>query len=242
MNIVAFSGGKDSTALALRMHELGEDFELLFTPTDNELPEVRQHCEAIAARLGKTIIYPEGPKLVPLIRSIGMLPNNRARWCTRKIKIEPCIAWLLKHPGSTLCVGLRADEEEREGLYGPYATYRFPLREYGWGIDDVWGYLNQLGIKVPPRTDCAFCYDQRLSDWYWLWKLHPEVWAFGEQLEAETTAHRGYECTFRSPMRDTWPASMKGLREEFEKGRVPRGIDLQMDLDKRGDACRVCRL
>lgn len=38
--VVAFSGGKDSTALALRLHELGEAFSLLFTPTGNELPDV----------------------------------------------------------------------------------------------------------------------------------------------------------------------------------------------------------
>ena len=37
--IIAFSGGKDSTAMVLRLSELGEDFKLLFTPTGDELPE-----------------------------------------------------------------------------------------------------------------------------------------------------------------------------------------------------------
>jgi predicted PP-loop superfamily ATPase len=41
--VVAFSGGKDSTALALRLHELEEPFKLLFTPTGDELPELHAH-------------------------------------------------------------------------------------------------------------------------------------------------------------------------------------------------------
>ena len=36
MQVIAFSGGKDSTALALRMAEIGEDFVLFFTPTGRE--------------------------------------------------------------------------------------------------------------------------------------------------------------------------------------------------------------
>lgn len=41
--IMAFSGGKDSTAMAVLLAERGEDFELLFTPTGNELPELFSH-------------------------------------------------------------------------------------------------------------------------------------------------------------------------------------------------------
>lgn len=47
---VAFSGGKDSTAMAYLLAEQGEDFELLFTATDNELPGLRAHVEATQRR------------------------------------------------------------------------------------------------------------------------------------------------------------------------------------------------
>lgn len=139
MNVLAFSGGKDSTALALRMHELGEDFELLFTPTGRELPDLDAHLDAVAGMVEKTIIRPDNRSLAEWIAFYNALPNHRQRWCTRQIKIEPCIAFLKKNPGSTLIVGLRADEQEREGLYGPYAHYRYPMRdEWGWNVDDVW--------------------------------------------------------------------------------------------------------
>lgn len=232
MNYVAFSGGKDSTALVLRMHELAEEFECLFTPTGNELPSLLVHIEAVMGMVGKTLHTPGGPTLEELIQR-----------CTRQIKIEPCIEFLTARPGSTLSVGLRADEEAREGLYGPYATYRYPLREWGWGIEEVWAYLKERGVSVPVRTDCALCYGQRLSEWYALWRDHPEEYRKGEEWE-ERTGH-----TFRSPGRDKWPASLRMLRAEFERGRVPRGVkesDLfaeDCDSNEPGrQPCRVCRL
>ena len=230
--LVAFSGGKDSTVMAHRMAALDEDFALLFTPPGNELPGVAEYVEATARTINRKLVIPSGPSLDGLIDTFDSLPNNRQRWCTRMIKIQPCKAYLLAHPGSTLCVGLRADEEERQGMYGEQATYRFPLREWGWGIEQVLAYAKEHDLKVPPRTDCALCYDQRLVDWRNLLRNYPTEYAKGEALEAKT----GH--TFRSPTRDTWPAGLKDLRIEFARGRKLRGED----NDCEQMACRVCRL
>ena len=129
--IVAFSGGKDSTAMALKLAEEGFEFSLLFTPTGNELPELYAHINEVVRRVNMPLIIPKGPSLDTLIREFKALPNWRQRWCTRIIKIVPCIAYLKAHPGSTLAVGLRADEETRIGLYGDFAQYRYPLVEWG---------------------------------------------------------------------------------------------------------------
>ena len=233
-NVVAFSGGKDSTALVLRLAELGEDFVCLFTPTGNELPELQAHINRIVGLVGKQLVLPKNRSLFEWIAEYNALPNWRQRWCTRQIKIEPCIAYLRANPGSTLLVGLRADEEDREGLYGPYAKYRYPLREWGWGLAEVWGYLGQRGIDVPRRTDCALCYGQRLSEWWTLWRDHPTEYAKGERWEDAT----GF--TFRSRGRDSWPAALRDLRAEFEKGRRPRGADDEDALFDNGGRCRVC--
>lgn len=241
MNVLAFSGGKDSTALALRSAELGEDFVLFFTPTFRELPECVDHILKIKEMTGKELIVRScGKSLDQLIEEQEALPNNRMRWCTRMLKIEPAKAYLLENPGSTLLVGLRADEEMREGMWGQFASYRYPLREWDWGLQEVWGYLDARSIKVPERTDCDFCYDQRLSEWFKLWKLHPQRYAHAEALEAKI----GH--TFRSATRDTWPAALKDLRARFEAGDVPRGI-VSLPLfgewdEKPRDRCRVCSL
>ena len=149
-NVVAFSGGKDSTALALRLHELGERFSLLFTATGNELPELWAHFDEVVRMTGATVIRPKAPTLAGLIGEFKALPNNRQRWCTRLIKIRPCLDWMKLNPGITLCVGLRADEDSRVGIYGNVKT-RYPLREWGWNEADVKRYCLERGVKVPRR-------------------------------------------------------------------------------------------
>jgi PP-loop superfamily ATP-utilizing enzyme len=233
--VIAFSGGKDSTAMALRLRELGEHFDLLFTPTGDELPELHEHIQRMVARLACRLIIPANRSLYDWIATYNALPNFRMRWCTRQIKIEPCVAYLRQHPGTILLVGLRADEEGRVGLYGEYATYRYPMREWGWRLRDVRRYLSAQGVTIPARTDCALCYGQRLVEWYRLWKNHPAQFARGEALEAQT----GH--TFRSAQRDDWPAPLSELRAAFEAGRRPKGVgdDATLSLPL---ICRVCSL
>jgi 3'-phosphoadenosine 5'-phosphosulfate sulfotransferase (PAPS reductase)/FAD synthetase len=61
--VVAFSGGKDSVATALLLYERGEDFDLLFTPTGNELPSLVEHMDRVIARVGKKLILPPNKSL-----------------------------------------------------------------------------------------------------------------------------------------------------------------------------------
>lgn len=240
--VLAFSGGKDSTALALRMAEKGERVDaLLFNVVGGEFDDLLPHVQRIAAMTG----FPLVPTLPPgglyeEIRRQRHIPNAFQRWCTRRLKIEPTIAYLEAHPGSTLLVGLRTDEEERQGLYGDVANYRYPLREWGWGMAEVKAYLEQRGVCVPRRTNCPACYGQRLSEWHRLWREHPDKYAEAEAIEAEV----GH--TFRSPSRDRWPVALKDLRARFEAGETPRGVIAlpmfdEYDYVEDAGVCRVCR-
>jgi hypothetical protein len=112
-------------------------------------------------------------------------------------------------------------------------TTRYPLREWGWGLAEVTGYLAEHGVTIPKRTDCGVCFFQTIGEWFDLWRDHPEAYAEGERWESET----GH--TFRSPSRDTWSAALSDLRAEFEGGRVPR--DRKPDALKLAQ-CRECRL
>jgi len=242
VNVVAFSGGKDSTAMALRLAELGEPFELLFNLTGDELPDLLAHVRSVAALAGRPLhLTTPGFSLAERVRRYEALPNGHMRWCTRELKIEPTVKFLASRPGSTLCVGLRADEDGREGaatLYGPLVIYRRPLREWGWGVAEVTSYLRERGVVVPRRTDCAMCYGQRLGEWWLLWKEHPERYAQAEELET-LCGH-----TLRSASRDTWPAALKDLRARFEAGDRPKSIK-ELPLfgevyEERPNVCRVC--
>lgn len=241
LHVVALSGGKDSTALALRLRELEpREYVYVCTPTGNESDLMFEHWRKLRALLGGEFIPIVGGTLTELIERQLALPNWRQRWCTRMLKIQPYALWLNeqseKYDTVISYVGLRADEEEREG--GDYENIsgvemRYPMREWGWNIDDVISYLEAQNVIIPERTDCLLCFFQRLGEWYRLWQTNPVMWAEGERLEALT------QHTFRSPGRDTWPASMRELREQFEAGRVPRSIK---NDPINALKCRVCRL
>lgn len=118
--VVGLSGGKDSTALALRLRQLHPeiDFTYLCTPTGNEPAEMLAHWETLEKKLGKPIVRLTNRTLEYWIDYFKALPNWRQRWCTRLLKIEPTIAWLKDNAPCIAYVGLRADEEDRGGIYG----------------------------------------------------------------------------------------------------------------------------
>lgn len=230
--------------MALRLAELNPDteYEYVCTPTGNELEELFEHWKLLGDLLGKRITPVVSNTLERLIDEQKMIPNFRARFCTRMLKIEPYAAWLMQqsrqHEKIISYVGIRHDEPERQaGDYTdvPNVEMRFPLREWEWGLGEVVAYLEQRGIEIPKRTDCALCFYQRLSEWWDLWRDHPEEYQRGVEIEKRI----GY--TFRSDGRDTWPADLESLRHEFERGRTPRGATTQQELFKTMQ-CRVCRL
>lgn len=154
------------------------------------------------------------------------LPNTRFRWCTRMLKLEPYAAYLRQlreraaRAGTRLDVyfyiGLRADEEEREGMVSADVHVRFPLRAWGWGLKEVLGYLAEQGIEIPRRTDCARCPYQQLGEWYALYQEHPDIYQDAVEHEAEISQAIGYPVTIRNPGRDRWPVGLAPLRNEFD--------------------------
>jgi 3'-phosphoadenosine 5'-phosphosulfate sulfotransferase (PAPS reductase)/FAD synthetase len=217
-HIVALSGGKDSSAMALLLQEREpRNYSFVCTPTGDEFDDMVCHWQNLAKMLGAPLLpISGGHSLSGLIRNYEALPNWRARWCTRQLKIEPFMDLLVQNAPAVSYVGLRADEPERQGgLYDdlPGVEMRFPLRDWEMTKADVWSYLEGRGIDVPRRTDCARCFFQTLGEWWILWRDHPEIYADAENQEEKLA---------------------------FESGQVPTKAN-QLDLFAQSQ-CRVCRL
>lgn len=169
-HVVSFSGGKDSTAMVLRMIELGYHIdEVLFCDTTMEFPGMIRHVEKV-----KAVIEAAGIKFVTLrsehdfeyfLADVPVpnrkptsshygepgygWPSHKIRWCTKHLKIE-----LIKNHLSHLregheviqYIGIAADEDyrlERENNQNP--NHRHPLREWGWTEDDAMRYCREKG-------------------------------------------------------------------------------------------------
>lgn len=244
--IVGLSGGKDSSVMALRLKEVEPNHDYIFgiTPTGRELPAMTEHWKRLECLLGCSLLRIPAPSLLDLIVQQKALPNWRMRWCTRMVKIEPFMSFAASHAPAVCCIGIRADEvigdSAREGTDWSGVegiTQDFPLVRWGWGINRVKEYLREKSVVVPERTDCDICFFQRLAEWWRLWKFHLDKWMEGEAMES-LTGH-----TFRSDQRDSWPASMEGLRKMFEKGFVPKGanqLDMPLDISERSTMCAWC--
>lgn len=241
-HVVGLSGGKDSTAMALALTEREpRPYTFVCTPTGDELPEMVAHMTRLEGLLGQATVRLTNGTLATQIEANRMLPNVFARWCTRLLKLKPFGAFVAAASPAVAYVGLRSDEEDREGTRpgGDYAPANaavkqdFPLQRWGWGIDEVRGYLAARGVSVPSRTDCARCPYQRLAEWYNLWLYHPEIYASAEADEAK------WGHTYRSRTRDTWPAGLRELRLRFEAGDRP---ERSLKLMERDGMCRACTL
>lgn len=264
-HIVMLSGGKDSTATALGLKRLEPRlYTYICTPTGDELPIMFEHWRKLSDILGQPIIpIMAHTGLKGICHEEGMLPNFRARFCTRKLKLAPAARFLGANLPCVSYVGLRADEEIREGARrgGDYLPENvvgveqdYPLRRWGWGLAEVLAENKRHGIDIDFRTDCARCFYQTISEWYELWRDHPEI--FDDAVQQETES--GF--TFRTPKRDaggdpvmrrkdgsfeyaacyrdSWPVWLRDMRWLFELGHVPK-----VRIDSiRQQTCRVCTL
>lgn len=212
-HIVAFSGGKDSSALAIYLHEpeqwrrrLGKsglpprdplkEVEYVFCDTGTELPETYEYLGLLEGYLGKPITRLAAdapPGSTPFDHYLrlwgGFLPSPNMRWCTRTLKLEPYERFVGDDEVISY-VGIRADEP-REGYISTKPNIRsvFPFKEDGIVKDDVFRILKDSGVGLPSyydwrsRSGCYFCFFQRKSEWVGLLKNHPDLFRKAKEYE-----------------------------------------------------------
>ena len=146
-HVLGISGGKDSAALAiyltLQYPEL--PVEYYFLDTGKELDETYQFIDDLEVFLGQTITRLEAAKDSPIASFDhyltlygGYLPSAQARWCTRKLKLEPFEQFFVGDTPAISYVAIRGDED-REGYvsHKPNIQTIFPFRRNIWSKDII---------------------------------------------------------------------------------------------------------
>ncbi len=156
-HVLGISGGKDSAALAIYMKQNYPhlDIEYYTSDTGKELDETYQLIDNLEIFLGKKILRLTGadnsPEL-PFDHFIkmynGYLPSSNARWCTKKLKLEPFEKFVGNDPVISY-VGIRGDED-REGYISKKSNIQsiFPFRKNIWSEDVITKFLANSNIDV----------------------------------------------------------------------------------------------
>ena len=251
-HIVSISGGKDSAALAVYMHQNYPELptEYVFCDTGCELPETYEYLERFQALLGIEIKKLNALEMLGIRQKPGrnpfdvilkqyyggFLPSHQARWCTRVLKIEPFEKYVGDDKAYSY-IGIRADED-REGYVGkkppkiserPNITPVYPLKDAGITLQDVKRLLDGAGLGFPDyyswrtRSGCYFCFYQQIAEWQGLMENHPELFQKAKEYEKEEDGKKY-----------TW-ASARSL-EFIETIKERR----QLKLD--GEGCAICHL
>ena len=210
-----FSGGKDSTAMVLRMIELGEHIdEVVCCDTYKEFPAMYRHIEKV-----RKIIEEHGIKFTMLRseKSFDYLmfehnPDRKnpelfglkglswagslSRWCTSKLKVDVInryFSQLKKQYNLINCIGIAVDEEYRlERQYANKDGFRFPLVEWGWEEKQCIEYCKQKGFDweglydIFDRVSCWCCPLQSLEDLRKLRKHFPDLWLELQDMDNRT--------------------------------------------------------
>ncbi len=254
-HIVSFSGGKDSTAMAIHLLENYPDLKLefLFCDTGAELEETYEYIKRFEAIFGVRI------KRIDALESLGIkkkgdrtpfdmylkehyggfLPSPQARWCTRMLKIKPFEREIGTGRAYSY-IGIRSDEnrlgyqQQKKPVVisdAPNILPVYPFKEDGIVLEDVKRILKESGLGFPSyyswrsRSGCYFCFYQQIGEWQGLLEHHPTLFEKAQGYEKEESG-RKYTWVANRPLKD-----IKKLVKRYD---VPDGEGL--------DGCAICHL
>lgn len=154
-HVLGISGGKDSAALAIYLNDTYPDLniEYYFCDTGKELDETYKLINNLEVYLGKKITRLEAADKSyedPFDHFLklygGFLPSSTARWCTKKLKLEPFEKFVGSDPTISY-VGIRGDED-REGYISKKSNIQsiFPFRQNIWSEDVIREVLKNTNI------------------------------------------------------------------------------------------------
>jgi hypothetical protein len=204
-HVLGVSGGMDSTALAIFMQTTHPEIpiEYFFCDTGKEPPETYEFLDQLESWLGRPIqrLYPKFGFDFWFQEYNYFLPSANARWCTRKLKVEPFELWIRPSLQSGTKVhnyiALRDDERERHipapshnnlRTETPFLSHHVTLAE----VKEIlfaseFGFARYYDWRT--QSGCSFCFFQRKIDWVGLKREHPELYEEARKYEVAAQEH-----------------------------------------------------
>jgi hypothetical protein len=244
--VVMYSSGLSSFAAALRARDAHEGVRLLFCDTKAEDTDNYRFLRESVTAIGLPLVtVADGRTPWEVAHAEHMIPNTRAKICSRVLKHEPAKKWLDANALDALIVlGIGWSETHRlAGIAAGHAPREVwaPLTEPPYlERDDLMALSRSLGIE-PPRmyshgyahANCAGgCFLAGQAAWRHLLLDSPEAFAKHEVEEEKFRAERGDFSVLRDRTGGTTkPLPLTVLRRRVES-------DGQVDLfDWGGCGC-----
>lgn len=229
INIISFSGGKDSTALILWAKENLPSFEVVFCDTGWEDPITYDFIKYISENVAPviTIKSKKYDGFVDMAVKRQRFPSSTRRFCTEHLKLVPMQHYIHEYHGGNvnMYVGIRADEslkrslmkpEEFDGDWYGCMVYRPLLR---WSVNDVFAIHKRHGIVPNPlykqgmkRVGCMPCIMSSLGEIKTIINHRPDV--IEKLIDAEAQVGRSFFppgyipdrfCSKRDEQGNIWP-------------------------------------
>lgn len=256
-HILGISGGKDSAALAIYMRDKIPDMEYVFCDTGHELKETYDFINKLEGFLGKEIV--RLPKALPnysddygfdqVLDLYGrFLPSTQARWCTKKLKLEPFEKFIGNNEVINY-VGIRYDEI-REGYITKKKNVKtvFPFVEDKIDFKGVTQILERSGLGLPEyyswrsRSGCYFCFYQSKKEWIGLKENHPDLYLKAKSYEKdEYTWREDLSLSELEELSDQIKKT-KESKNGFKSNRLIHILDNDFDEENIEKPCLICHL
>jgi len=218
---ISLSGGQDSTAMLVRLLELGEPVEyILFCDTGYEFPQIYDYIKKLDywlfANYNKRITTLKSKKSMTdwaFINPIQSVKKPENKWkigklrglpkkagmdyCTRDLKVL-LLEKFVANKEVIECIGITISEPKR----AKNENKRYPLREWKWDEHTIQEYLMKKGLYNNlydhfHRTGCYMCPKQKINSWYSLYYHYNDLFTHAKSMELKAKKLDCLNITFR---------------------------------------------